>query len=152
MESLSRRKDKFQMPDLEEANARIGLRPVLEEKNRRKANRHRGVEGERGKDKDKERDRERDRDRDRNRKIEQEKFKEKGKNDFSIYDNAHRLIEQKVTNSLNMENLDRKKMSMSPVKRARQALATEPDDGLDSGSKNRKDSSDDDAASNMISA
>ena len=51
-----------------------------------------------------------------------------------------------------MENLDRKKMSMSPVKRARQALATEPDDGLDSGSKIRRDSSDDETASNMISA
>ena len=132
------------MPDLEEANARIGLRPVLEEKNRRNANRNRGVEGERGKDKDKNRD--------RNRKIEQEKFKEQGKGDFSLYDNAHRLIEQKVTSSLNMENLDRKKMSMSPVKRARQALATEPDDGLDSGSKVHRDSSGEERSSNLISA
>ena len=85
-------------------------------------------------------------------KIEQEKFKEQGKGDFSLYDNAHRLIEQKVTSSLNMENLDRKKMSMSPVKRARQALATEPDDGLDSGSKVQRDSSGEERSSNLISA
>ena len=115
METMKNRKENFQMPSLEDANARLGLRPVLEERGR-KDRRNRGVEGERG--------------------------KESRNNDFSLYDNAHRLIEDKVTSSMNLAE-ERKKFSMSPVKRARQALATEPDDGLDSGSK-VQDNSDDD--------
>ena len=35
MEELSKRREHFKMPDLADANERLGLRPVLEEKNRR---------------------------------------------------------------------------------------------------------------------
>ena len=61
------------------------------------------------------------------------------------------MIDSKVSASMNNFAEERKKFSMSPVKRARQALATEPDDGLDSAEKRRerKDSSDEAARERM---
>ena len=59
------------MPDMEDVKGRLGIRPVLEEKNRRQNNRNRGIEGER----------------------ERVLKKESESKDFSIYNNAHQLID-----------------------------------------------------------